>query len=790
MAYVKWVGGTHRLTDLGVWTPAAPANGDVGSVTSGHVGAVNATVGNYEINLLGTATSTTFDGLGTTIGGQVGSFQNFDPTLPNTSNNNGTVALTGANINNGFLGASGNYLSNSFPGSQIVIGDVTSPDGTVIEQGILTNNGTIGFSEGGHSSISSPFSDAVIINSGTLSLGTPMAVGVAVEGTGTITASASARDNYTNPYTLAAVSAGQTLQLHGVLTLSDPLNFRAKITGFANSYLDSIGFAKPVTSALFLNGVLYLQNGSTLVAALTFPNVSATDIIVTSGSSSTLVRPNIPGYGGGNIAIATTGTAPTVPAIVLPAAVQYLPDSGPNQVVTAGAEVAANQTLNGYSVFLQGSGFTPSLDVSGVTFGRDFLVESNGMGSSGYAGTLNAVGVNTNLGTIEARTDASAMPTPGTGQLTVTLSDVVSPDGVLLVAGTFYNEGLIDTDAGSSIAISGGANDAFVNDGSFTDNGAITIAAAVSGDGTIVVGGTNSPLHSASLTFGVVGAVSPVSSGQTIVLEDGTLNITDLPDFNGAITDYGSSSTLVLKNYTATSYTYANGVLDLSGTTSGALRVQGAGGMNLSASSFNVQQNGTDTVITAAACYCAGTLILTDRGEAPVETLGIGDTVITASGEHRPIRWIGHRSYIGRFLAANPNVQPIRFRVGSLGDGLPLRDLVVSPEHAMLFDAVLVPAKALVNGSTIMQERGLERVDYFHVELDSHDVLLAEGAPSESFLDDGNRSQFHNATEHAALYSDAPGLGDRCAPWVDSGFKLEAIRARLAEAAGDVARAA
>ena len=186
-------------------------------------------------------------------------------------------------------------------------------------------------------------------------------------------------------------------------------------------------------------------------------------------------------------------------------------------------------------------------------------------------------------------------------------------------------------------------------------------------------------------------------------------------------------------------------------------------------------------------CFLAGTLILTSQGEVPVEHLAVGDTIVTAFGQSRPVRWIGTRSYAGRFLAANPRAHPIRFRSGSLGGCLPYHDLLVSPEHAMLLDGVLIPARCLVNDGTIVQELGLERVDYFHVELDTHDVLLAEGAASESFLDDDSRGMFHNTSEFAALYPGAPGPGRSCAPKVDDGYQLEAIRRRLAVVAGEIA---
>jgi hypothetical protein len=195
-------------------------------------------------------------------------------------------------------------------------------------------------------------------------------------------------------------------------------------------------------------------------------------------------------------------------------------------------------------------------------------------------------------------------------------------------------------------------------------------------------------------------------------------------------------------------------------------------------------------VVNGTPCYCAGTLIRTERGEKRVETLEIGDDVMTKAGTGRPIKWIGRRSYGGRFVVGRTDILPICIKAGALGDNVPKRDLWISPHHAMYFETadragVLIEARDLLNGVSIVQAGHVDKVAYFHIELDTHDVIIAEGAPSETFIDDDSRGMFHNSHEYEMLYADEVAQpACYCAPRRDEGCEVEAVRQRITRRAG------
>lgn len=156
-------------------------------------------------------------------------------------------------------------------------------------------------------------------------------------------------------------------------------------------------------------------------------------------------------------------------------------------------------------------------------------------------------------------------------------------------------------------------------------------------------------------------------------------------------------------------------------------------------------------------CYVAGTHLMTPAGETLIESLMPGDLVQILSGPDITtcaIRWIGHR-HIDLCRHPQPEtVTPIRIRPHAIGPAMPHRDLLVSPDHAILVEGKLICARQLVNGTTVCRETGWRSVTYYHVELDHHAILMAEGLPAESYINTGNCSLFADSPKPLVLHPD------------------------------------
>jgi hypothetical protein len=184
----------------------------------------------------------------------------------------------------------------------------------------------------------------------------------------------------------------------------------------------------------------------------------------------------------------------------------------------------------------------------------------------------------------------------------------------------------------------------------------------------------------------------------------------------------------------------------------------------------------------ANPCFAAGTRILTEFGDIPVEDLVVGQHVVTAENELSKIIWIGRRELDLVRHAVPEMVRPVRIGAGALAMGVPERELVVSPDHGLYFDGSLVQAKDLVDGAVIRQDFSVPVIRYYHVELEQHGILLAEGAPAESYLDTGHRGVFSNTAAPMILHPDLMQLrreANSIAPLVLGGEELAAIRSRL-----------
>jgi len=167
--------------------------------------------------------------------------------------------------------------------------------------------------------------------------------------------------------------------------------------------------------------------------------------------------------------------------------------------------------------------------------------------------------------------------------------------------------------------------------------------------------------------------------------------------------------------------------------------------------------------MTVATCFLRGTQIWTPSGERTIEDLQVNDLVVTSSGEAKPIQWVWRRRFerqSGQKWAEA--IVPIRVARSALGPNTPHRDLYLSRYHCLYLDGVLIPAVDLMNDSTIarIDATNLREIEYFHIKLERHSMIYAEGAACETLQAiTAVNSEEREFEEYRRLYGE-PSLPD------------------------------
>lgn len=352
----------------------------------------------------------------------------------------------------------------------------------------------------------------------------------------------------------------------------------------------------------------------------------------------------------------------------------------------------------------------------------------------------------------------------------------LSPNDILIVSSggvaealTLTNETLRVLRGGttSNIIVSSGGKEVFP--GSATVVGTSVFSGGVVSAG-IAAGTANSGLYVASgglldITGGTASQITPVTVDSGGQIEFGGVGPTGVITGSGTTTVTASAGAAAYNSIVFTSaYDFTTGTIP-SGSAS--------------------------RLLLTVTCFAAGTRILTDKGERPIEAIQPGDLVaVLRNGEKvlEPVAWVGF-SRIDLARHAKPELAaPIRVKAGALAERTPSRDLLLSPEHCLIIGGGCIPVKLLVNGASIARECPTEPFTYYHLELVKHGILLAEGAASESYLDTGNRAAFDNADSPRLLHptfevnaSSERWQTDACAPLATAPDQVAPVWQALAE---------
>ena len=561
-------------------------------------------------------------------------------------------------------------------------------------------------------------------------------------------------------------------------------------------------------------GEIEVTAGNTLTTTVLKQLSPGADLQIDAGAVLDLI-------GHSNLGFANNGTLSETTIVnggtLIDGGIFYVGNAGTGTLVVEGGGTVEQTGINFYvgtvvvnggtldtngSVVIGGTGGSGMLTVEGTdlfntgTGGAD--INSNGTVVVSGAGTVEGAYVSVGSGGLlqaGSLTIDNAITQGGIGTLAIDTGGTVLVSSITLGAG-----GLLSLDGGVLDPITVNVTGASPIDGTGTLDANVSFASSAgiltyAGSGTLEITGTVSGPGTLDLGSGTVlldtapGSTPTVTFGpgvETLILAAPTVDASSSgPSIFTAIVDVGFGDLIEVGNgITIDSVWYTS--------------IGGGGGGGGENVTLDVTQGGTDGFIILndvvftggatgfnivngnelqAACYAAGTRIATPRGEVAVEELQVGDLVQTVLREATaPIIWIGRRQV---HCAQHPKprqVWPVCVAAGAFGPGRPHEELVLSPDHAVYVNEVLIPIQHLVNGSTIRQVP-VDQITYHHIELPQHDVVLAQGLPAETYLDMRDGSNYANRPGPTRLYPDFSARmweAFGCAPLIVTGPELAA----------------
>lgn len=555
------------------------------------------------------------------------------------------------------------------------------------------------------------------------------------------------RSGYTQTNAISGIN--YTLSQGGVFSGTVSAGARVVITGAATVGIFALDLYTDISRWGGLGSNVVVASGGYLQGAIR----SGANVTVMPGGSLGGVHFVYGTLSGGSIGTISNGTSLHYLKLMSGGSISGATIMAGGTIELGGGGTVAGVTVNSAGKIRLSSG---RVNLSGLTVQAGVTVSIVGGSLSGAESGVNyEVAGPTYVGTLSGTVSSGALVTVSSGGIllsaTVASGGVVNLLGGASVTALTLNSGAIESVGSGYIQTDGvsGANYQVLSNGKIV--------------GTVSAG--------ALVTVSSGGAVSgaTVASGGTVILNGGsatglTLNQGAVVDFNNVNYDAGETVTV------------NNGVLQLLNSTGGVLASATLASGTFTGASYTLSQDGDGSArVFVAICYLEGTNILTPKGELTVESLKAGDTVVTRFGGLQKIRWVGRQSFRGEAIQNDWTSVPVHIRAGALGDGLPSRDLYVSPGHSMLMDGTLLLAKHLVNGVTITQGWVPEQVEYYQLDLGAHDCVLAEGTWSETYADAGTlRDEFDNAEDFTARFPNyrAPEEIALCAPRPQKGEAL------------------